>query len=120
MNRVDELIQRTLSQEEAELLARHAEPGYLQQAAGLFRGPWSWVMVLVNAVVLLAFVAAVWSFSQLLQTTDAVQAVRWGVAGLVLLQLSVLGKSFMGQHLETNRVLRELKRLELRMLQTQV
>lgn len=38
---------------------------------------------------------------------------QWGVGALVLFQMTVLAKSYLGSHMEANRVLRELKRLEL-------
>ena len=38
-----------------------------------------------------------------------------GVAGLALFQFTVVGKGFMGAHLEANRVLREVKRVELQL-----
>ena len=44
---------------------------------------------------------------------EPLQAVQWGVGALALLQGTVMAKSYMGSHLEANRMLRELKRLEL-------
>ena len=46
---------------------------------------------------------------------DVLSAVKWGVAGLALFQFTVVGKGFMGAHLEANRVLREVKRVELQL-----
>ncbi len=113
MNKLDDLIAQGLSAEDRELLARHGEPGYFSQAIGLFRGSWSWVMWLVYISAALAFLAAIYAFWQLQASTDAVSAVKWGVVGLVLFQFTVMGKAFMGSHMEANRLLREIKRLEL-------
>lgn len=115
MNKFDELIDQALSAEDRELLARHGEPGYVSQALGMFRGPWSWVMWLLNVVGGVAFVIALCALWQVYTTTDVLTAVRSGVAGLVLLQFTVVGKGFMGAHLEANRVLREVKRVELQL-----
>jgi len=115
MNKMDDLIGQALSAEDRELLARHGEPGYVAQAFGMFRGPWSWVMWIVNIVGGIAFIAGIYSFWQVYGTTEVLAAVKWGVAGLVLFQMSIMGKSFMGVHLEANRMLREIKRVELQL-----
>lgn len=115
MNSFDDRIAQALSAEDRELLAQHAEPGYVAQAFGLFRGPWSWVLWLVNVVGGLSFLAALYALWQMAASLDALAAVKWGVAALVLFQFTMLGKLFLGSHLETNRVLREVKRVELQL-----
>ena len=92
MNKFDELIDQALTAEDRELLARHGEPGYVAQALGIFRGPWGWVMWLVNAVGGIAFLLAVYSLWQVYMVADVLSAVKWGVAGLALFQMTVVGK----------------------------
>ncbi|MDQ3269788.1 MAG: hypothetical protein M3Q11_06325 [Pseudomonadota bacterium] len=113
MKNVDELIGRALSEEDLALLSRHAEPGYLGQAVGLFRGPLAWVMWLVYVLGFVAFAGAAYALWQMAAAADALSAVKWGVAALFLFQFTTLAKSFMGNHMETNRLLRELKRVQL-------
>ncbi len=113
MNKIDDLIGRALTEEDRALLARHGEPGYLAQAFGIFRGPMAWVMWMVNAVAGLAFVAGIYAIWKMSGTSEALVAVKWGVGSLLLFQVTVLCKTFMGNHLEANRILREIKRLEL-------
>ncbi len=113
MNKIDDLIGRALTEEDRALLARHGEPGYLTQAFGIFRGPMAWVMWVVNAAAGAAFVAALYAIWKMFGTTEALVAVKWGVGSLVLFQVTTLCKTFMGSHLETNRMLREIKRVEL-------
>lgn len=113
MNKIDDLIGQALSDEDRALLARHAEPGYFAQALGLFRGPLAWVVWLVNLVGFIAFVAAGYAFWQVVSTTDLLVAVKWGVGAMLLFQFTMLAKGFTGNHLEANRLLREVKRVEL-------
>jgi hypothetical protein len=113
MNKVDELIGQALTDEDRALLARHGEPGYVAQAFGLFCGPLAWVMWLVYVVGAVAFVAGVYALWQMFVTADVLTAVKWGVASLFLFQFTTLAKGFMGSHMEANRMLRELKRVEL-------
>jgi hypothetical protein len=113
MNKVDELIGRALTEEDRALLDRHAEPGYLAQAFGLFRGPQAWVMWVVNAAAGIAFVAGAYAVWRMFGAIDALAAVKWGVLSLFLFQVTTLCKVFMGTRLEANRMLREVKRIEL-------
>lgn len=117
MKDIDELIGETLSKEDEALLKRYgAEPGYLSQALGLFRGDLGWVMWMVGIVQLLLFLAALFALWKTFTLGELIDALRWGVGAVVLVQLSVLLRSFMGMQFEANRVLREIKRLELRIV----
>jgi hypothetical protein len=87
MNKIDDMIGKALTEEDRALLASHGEPGYLAQAFGIFRGPMAGIMWMVN--------------------------VASGVAALALFQVTSLCKTFMANRMEANRLLRELKRVEL-------
>ncbi|MGQ0799628.1 MAG: DUF6768 family protein [Pseudomarimonas sp.] len=113
MNKIDEMIGRAFTEEDRALLASHAEPGYLAQAFGIFRGPMAWVMWLVNVVAGLAFLAGAYAIWQMAGAADPLLAVKWGVVSLFLFQVTTMCKSFMGNHMEANRLLREIKRVEL-------
>lgn len=115
MDTFDERVGRALTDEDRALLARHGQQGYFAEALGLFRGPMGATMRLVYVVVLASAAGALYALWRLLTATDPLDAVQWGVGTLALLQVTVLCKSYMGSHLEANRVLRELKRLELQM-----
>ncbi len=113
MDKFDELMSRALSAEDRALLERHGEPGYFSQALGLFRGPLAWVMWLVYVVGAVAFIVAMYAIWQMWATTDVLATVKWGVLAVLLFQFTVLAKTFMGSHMEANRMLREIKRVEL-------
>lgn len=113
MSKIDELIGQALSEEDRALLASHGEAGYLAQAFGIFRGPMAWVMWVVNIVAGLAFIAGLYAVWHMVGASDALVAVKWGVGSLFLFQITTLCKTFMGNHMEANRMLRELKRVEL-------
>ena len=113
MNNIDDLIGEALTDEDRALLASHGEPGYLAQAFGIFRGPLAWVMWVVNVAAGSAFLAGVYLIWQMFETSDPLTAVKWGVASLLLFQVTTMCKSFMGNRMEANRLLREIKRVEL-------
>ncbi|MEO8670311.1 MAG: DUF6768 family protein [Tahibacter sp.] len=113
MSTFDEMIGQALTEEDRALLASHAEPGYFAQAFGLFRGPSAWIMWLLNIAGGAAFIAGAYTMWQMTNATDALMAIKWGVGSLFLFQITALCKSFMGNRMEVNRMLRELKRIEL-------
>jgi hypothetical protein len=113
MNKIDELIGQALTEEDRALLASHGEPGYIAQAFGLFRGPMAWGMWLLNIAGGVAFLVGAYAVWRMMASADALVAVKWGVGSLFLFQVTTLCKSFMGNRMETNRMLRELKRVEL-------
>lgn len=115
MSKLDEMIEQALSAEDQALLQSHGEPGYFKQAFGLFRGPLAWVVWLMYLVATVAFGFGVYALWQMYLSSDAADAVKWGVAALVLMHFTFMGKNFMGAHLEANRTLREIKRLELQL-----
>ena len=113
MNKIDDLIGQALTDEDRALLASHGEPGYLAQAFGIFRGPLAWVMWVVNVAAGSAFLSGAYLIWQMFETSDPLTAVKWGVASLLLFQVTTMCKSFMGNRMEANRLLREIKRVEL-------
>lgn len=113
MKNFDHLIGRALTEEDRALLASHQEPGYVSQAFGMLRGPMAWVMWVAYLAAVGAFAAGVYALWQLSGATEAVLAVKWGVASVCLFQVMAMCKSFMGNRMEANRLLREVKRLEL-------
>jgi len=115
MSKTDQLIERALSAEDRELLAAHGEPGYFTQAFGLFRGTLGWVVWLAYLTGIAAFAGAAFAFWQTWTVSETLAAVRWGVLGLLLFQYTAMIKVFLGNHMEANRLLRELKRMELQL-----
>lgn len=113
MKNIDDLIGQALTEEDRALLASHREPGYLTQAFGLFRGPLAWVMWLVNVASGLAFLAGAYAIWKMYGASETLLAVQWGVLSLFLFQITTMCKTFMGNRMESNRLLRELKRIEL-------
>lgn len=117
MSNIDDLINETLEKEDEALLASFGrEPGYFKQAMALFRGQLGWVMWFVGIIQLLFFAAAIYAVVQVFSNGDLMTVLRWGIVTVILVQLSTFLRSFMGMHFEANRVLREIKRLELRVV----
>ena len=113
MNKIDNLIGQAMTEEDRALLTSLGEPGYLTQAFGLFRGPHAWAMWLINIAGGAAFFIGAYAIWRLFGATDALVAVKWGVTALFLFQITMLCKMLTANRMESNRLLRELKRVEL-------
>jgi hypothetical protein len=119
MRNLDEMIDEALDAEERDLLhSIGEEPGFFSQTFGIFRGPAAWVNVLLMVVQGLVFIAGVWAAWNFYQAGDALTAVRWGLPAAVLLLMSLIIKMGLWPTMQANRVIRELKRLELQMART--
>lgn len=114
MTEIDKTLDEALRAEEADLLRRIGEePGYLNQAMSVFEGRMGWVSTVLMITQAVAFVAGAWAAWNFFQATDVLAALRWGLPSSVLLIMSVMIKMSMWPTIQTNRVLRELKRMEL-------
>jgi len=116
MRDVDGMIDRALDEEERELLRSIGEePGFFSQAWGLFGGRTGWV----NAVMMIAqgvlFLAGAWAAWNFFQVEDTVSQLRWGLPAAVLLIVATVMKMALLPRMESNRLMRELKRIELQL-----
>jgi hypothetical protein len=111
---LDALIAEALDADDRALLAEFEdEPGYFSQALSVFRGKLAWVMWVAYITNIVGAGLAIWGAWQMVQTTDPVMTVRWGVLILASLVIGLFMKSSLGNQMMTNRTLREIKRLEL-------
>ena len=116
MRDVDDLIEEALGQEEREILARIGEePGFFGMAFGLFSGRLGWVNMVMVAAQALTFVAGAYAAWMFFEATDTVTQLRWGLPSAVLLILSTMIKMSMWPEIHANRLMRELKRIELQL-----
>lgn len=114
MRNVEELIDEALDAEERELLRSIGEePGYFSQIGGMFAGKTGWVNGVLMAAQGAAFIAGVWAAVRFFGAGDALSALHWGLPAAVLLMASLAMKLAMWPTVHTNRVMRELKRIEL-------
>jgi len=114
MRNVEQLIDEALDAEERELLRSIGEePGYFTQIGSLFGGKTGWMNAVLMAAQSVLFVAGVWAAFGFFNAGDALSALRWGLPAVVLLLGSLVMKLAMWPVVHTNRVMRELKRIEL-------
>ena len=115
MRNVDEILRDATAAEERDLLARLPEPGFFGMAFGLFSGRLGWI----NGVLMLAqgllFVAGAWAAWHFFAAEDSYTQLRWGLPSVTLLLMSAILKSSLWPSIQADRIIRELKRLELQL-----
>ena len=119
MRDVDNLIEEALDKEEREILSRIGEePGFFGMAFGLFSGRLGWVNILLMVVQGVTFVAGAYAAWMFFEAADPVSQLRWGLPSAVLLILATMIKMAMWPEVHANRLMRELKRIELQLART--
>lgn len=114
MSDIDRMIEEALEGEEQALFRESMrEPGFFHQAFGLLGGPNGWV----NRVILIMqaglFVAGLYAGWRFFEASTALEAVHWGLPAAVLVLSALILKLGMMPELQANRLMRELKRLQL-------
>jgi len=118
MDNFDRMMSETLSQEDQKLIEElRQEPGFFEQAFGMFRGSTGWVSWLIMITHGGMFLAAAWMTFQFFDATDSVAQLRWGLPTVVLFITGAVMKTSLGPIMQTNRLVGEIHRLELLLLQ---
>jgi hypothetical protein len=113
MDELDRKIAEALSAEDRELLGRFGDQGMFAQWFGVYQGPFRWMATGATVMTFLLVIAAVYCGWRLFGTTAVIDAVRWGTGVVVLIVAVGFLKIWFWLRMESNRVLREVKRIEL-------
>lgn len=119
MDELDRKIEEALSAEDRALMEHFGEQGLLGQLGSLFSGKLAWL----TAVTLIAgfgmFILGVYAAWNFVNAPDIPGMLRWGaVAWFGFIGLMMI-KVWSWMRMETNRILREVKRLELQIARMQ-
>jgi len=113
MEKLDRMIAEALAQEDREILEATNARGVFAELAGQFTGhnAWvKWVSYLYIAVFVVLFVWAAWQF---FAATEALLALKWGVGAVLAMLIVAVLKIYLLTEIQTDRVIRELKRVQL-------
>lgn len=113
MDRIDEMIAEALSEEDREIVEATAERGWFRLGADQFRGKLGWITWVVMIVQTAMFIAAVWAGWHFFNATEVLAAVKWGISAGTLVIAALSMKLSLMPQIQADRVLRELRRLEL-------
>lgn len=114
MQDLDKMIDEALESEERELLRSIGEePPYIAQLMGLFDGKTGWLNAIMLVVQTVLFVIGAWMAWTFFGTSDTLSALHWGIPAAVLLLMSLIIKLAMWPTIQANRLMRELKLIQL-------
>ena len=113
MDKLDQLIKEALSAEEQDILRNTEELGWFALGRNQFRGRLGWVTWVIMIAQSTMFVIGVWCAWHFFVATEVLPAIKWGFSGTVMIQLAALLKFSLMPQIQADRMLRELKRVEL-------
>jgi hypothetical protein len=115
ISNLDKAIYESLSREDQDFLARlDEEPKYLAQWAGIYKGRLGWVNWLTTIVIILMAIVMVYALIRFENASSDIEGMfKWGGLSAFCMAGILVSKLWAALHLQTNRVLRELKKLEL-------
>ena len=113
MNELDRRIEEALSAEDRALLESFGEQGVFGQWFGVYDGTMRRIALLATFFTFAIFVAAVYCGWRFFTATAAIEAARWGAGTVMAMVMVGFLKLWFWLRMESNRVLREVKRLEL-------
>ena len=114
MKDIDRMIEEALDGEDQALFRDTArEPGFFEQAFGLLGGRNGWVNGILVVVQAALFVGGLWAGWRFFEAETVLSALHWGLPAAVLVLMALIIKLGMMPELQANRLMRELKRLQL-------
>lgn len=119
MDDLDRKIEEALSDDDRRLLSQFGEQGIFAQVGGLFQGK-LWLISAASIVVgIVALVLGVWAAWKFYVAEEPAEMLRWAGLAWAALTTQIMIKLWSWMRMESNRVLREVKRLELQIAQMQ-
>ncbi len=119
MDDLDKQIEEALDAEDRQLLEQFGEQGLWAQAFSVYGGKQGWIAMIVTAVIFLVSIGSGVSAWKFFTATEADLAVRWGALAWFLIMIVAFMKLWLWMRMESNRVLREIKRVELQLARIQ-
>ncbi len=115
MTDLDRQIEEALDAEDRNLFDQLGEQGLFSQWFSVYRGKQGWIATISTIAMLALFGGAVYAGWNFLHSASGVEAAQWGAVTWFLMTMVAFMKVWFWMRMETNRVLREVKRVELQL-----
>ena len=110
---IDDLIMKSLSEEEAKFYSDLDEPSILESFTNVFKGRNRWLTYYLLVIMLLLLAIFVYSLIQFLRVENIPEMLRWGGAMFgTFISMGFL-KTYYWMQMDKNEMIREIKRLGL-------
>ncbi|MCF6220561.1 MAG: hypothetical protein L3J65_05565 [Robiginitomaculum sp.] len=116
---LDDKIREALSDEDRALMAHFEEQGLFGQLGSLFQGKLAWLSMITFVVGLLMFAIGVYAAWKFATVGEVISMLKWGAIAWSGIMSMIMIKLWSWMRMETNRTLREIKRLELQIVRMQ-
>nr|WP_306269387.1 DUF6768 family protein [Pararhizobium sp. IMCC3301] len=113
MNKLDRLIEEALEEQDRDILHQTEELGFFALGISQFSGKLGWVTWVLMIVQTAMFVGAVWAGFRFFAATDMLPALKWGLSAVTLALMATQLKLSLTPQMQADRIIRELKRIEL-------
>lgn len=113
MSKLDKMIESALTGQDRDILKETRELGFFELGLSQFGGRLGWVTWVLMIVQSVMFIAAVWCGYHFYTAAEVLPAVKWGLTAAVLALMATQLKLSLTPQMQADRVLRELKRVEL-------
>lgn len=113
MDDLDRKIEEALNEEDRALLDQFSEQGPFGQWFGVYDGKMRWFAVFATVLTFVMTFGAFYCGWKLLTVTSVSEMARWGAGAVILMVMVGFLKLWFWMRMESNRILREVKRLEL-------
>lgn len=110
---LDAQIKAALTGQDREILEATQELGWFELGFKQFGGKLGWVTWVVMFVQTAMFIAAIWCAIRFFGTTETMPALKWGFSSTVLMLGALQLKLSLMPQIQADRVIREVKRLQL-------
>lgn len=118
MSKLDRMIEEALDAEDRAVFAEYGEKGLFGEVGELFSGkmaPWNMINIVVQFAL---FAGALYAARQFIEIDETAAMIRWGTLALALFLSMGVIKIMQWQQVQANRVIREVKRVELQLART--
>ena len=118
MDKLDHRTAKARPEEDRTLPEGLQEPGFFPLVFSTMQGRQAWIVWFLMVVQTLMFLTAIWAGWHFYAATEVLVALKWGLSAAVLLVLSLQIKMMtLFPHMQANRILLALRRIELMILQ---
>lgn len=113
MSKLDKMIEDALKGKDRDIFDETKELGFFELGLSQFKGKLGWVTWLLMIVQTVMFAIAVWCAVRFFSSTEVLPALKWGLSATTLLVLATQIKLSLTPQMQADRVIREVKRVEL-------
>ena len=119
MDELDRQIEEALGAQDRGLMEQFGEQGLWAQLGGLFQGKLAWLTAITLLVGTIATVIGFYAIWKFVTVDDVREMLLWGGVVWAGFTTQMMIKLWSWMRMESNRVIREVKRMELQLARLQ-